>query len=161
MILTKDQIQDIQAVLAGTENGVSVYEQGKTQDDQGWYITKDSVSKHGKMLKSDDYESWDHDIDLDDFIEETKGLNLTALYAPARIAETDYEFTDWVQLAKYLGISEMVTLGVKIPSVIARRFKYFATSESDVSTKLRELILEYVRTKWQEKAEQLIYEEMI
>lgn len=159
MILTKEQIEDIQVILAGTEDGVRIYAQGKTKDDEGWFITKDSINKHGKIVDGD-YESWDI-VDLDNFIEETKGLNLIALPTTGKLTEEDYEITDWVQLAKYLGISEMVTVGAKVPAIIARRFKYFAANDSDISTKLRELILEYIRVQWQEKAEKLIYEETI
>lgn len=159
MILTKDQINDIQIILAGTDNGVNLYEMGKKKDDEGWRITKDSFYEFGKW-KDENYE-YHNEIDESTLLQKIKNKDLYAIYEYAEADAPNLTYKEWIHMEKDLGITNMVTLGVKVPAIIFRRFKYFATQESDVSNKLRELILEYLRIKWQEQAEQLIYEETI
>lgn len=161
MKIDLDRLENLHVIFAGADDGISLREKGKPINDNGWYISKDKIFREGKRdPKTGDIDDF-KDIGASEFFKEIKGLDLSAFFAMGwtKDEEEFKRFDEWEHLAEYLGISKMVTIGVKVPEIIAKRFKYFSSDESNVSTVLRELIINHLTQKWKDQAESLIYRE--
>lgn len=152
MRLDLDKLEDIRTALLQQPEGFIV-EFGLKGEEKQWCISSDGVFK----VKGDDVK----EITVEDFINEVGDRDVIA-YIFFRWDENNREvygvFEDWDKLANYLGISGLEVLSTKVPKIIAKRFEYFASMESNKSDVLRKLVLEYVKKKWVEEADKLIFE---
>ncbi|MEM3895375.1 hypothetical protein [Thermofilum sp.] len=156
--MDKDRLDELKTVLEPHEKDekffIEIREKNKSVDDDGWLISCDAFFR---VKPAKDYEV--KEIPEEIFLEDIKGKDVVA-YIPLEYVggkETYQKFEEWEHLAKYLGISELVVLSVKVPKIVAKRFEYFATREASKSEVLRKLITNYVKEKWVQEADKLIY----
>ena len=122
-----------------------------------WYITSNGYSELGPV-KDGDY-SYTQDLTRETLLKRIEGIELKgSIFLGYQSGESTYrDYEDWDDYAKAMGVSKLVAVSAKVPETIAKRFEFFANQTSNKSTKLRELIVEYVADQWKEQADDLIF----
>jgi len=134
-----------------------------------WYVGNRNINLFGEEDENGDsaiiatYSNEAGDRPYKECYEKIKGKDLKArLFLGYLDGKPRYKvFTDWEELAKVLGISELVTLATKVPKVVARRFMFFANEEGGRSSVLRSLVYDYVKKKMIEQIDTLMLKEDI
>ncbi len=150
MQIDEERLESLKATLMSEDDNISLNPVGKRSDlDPYYYITIDGGNSYWKNHKDN---TEPESLSDEELLKAIKGKELEGEIWK----EGEYfYYSDWEEYAKKIGVSKLVTLSVKIPEVIARRFAYFA---SDKDTKLRELIVEYVKKEWVSQAESLVFQ---
>ena len=167
MKLDEKRISQIQTVLTDDDDFVEFAEE---DFDEGlWYVSKDCIHRFGAKDESGEqyiektYSNRIGDRPYREFYEQIKGKELKArIFLGYHMGKPQYKvFTEWEDLAKAIGVSELVTLATKVPKVIAKRFTVFANMEGGRSNVLRNLVYEYVKKKMIENIDSLMFKEEI
>jgi len=158
MIIDAERLSQIQAVMYMEDDGVSFFVEGKASDkDIGWYVTNSNkIFEHG-AIRNGDYVYFEQ---TDTFLEKTKDKELVAKVDDSEGQEHRI-ISKWDELAKELGISELVVISTKVPKVIARRFEYFSERKGTKSEELRKLVIQYVKESMVGDIDRLMFKDNI
>ena len=150
--ITAEQVEQIQTLLIKEYGSVSFYKKGTTDEDGQWSISNSGISEFGP-IKDGDF-TFNKDRTVEQFLEFARENELLATVTLTGQTADYHHFEDWSHLARYMGISDLVVLSVKVPKRIAEKFQYYATRTTTISNKHRELIFKYVIKQIKENAEE-------
>ena len=166
MKLDPDKINQIQIVLIHEDDFVE-FADGKFEDGL-WYVSSDRIHRFGEETEEgskieETFSIVSSDRPYSEFYKQIEGKELAArIWVGKKAGHDEYQgFTNWEDLAKAIGISELVTLATKVPKTIAKRFTVFANQRSDRSSILRQLVYDYVKQQIIEQADSLMFKEEI
>jgi len=148
----KTQIERIQTMLYAEGAAVTFYKHGTKIEDGYWYVVEDGIYESGPMDKDGASEFYE-ERDIDGFIEFASKNNLAAVVNLDAKRGSDEPFEDWEHLARYMGVTDLVVISAKVPKRIAEKFQFYATKDTTVSNKLRELVYDFVVSSIKENAE--------
>lgn len=156
MRLDKERLEAIKTMILTDQDGVSLIEKGQKEGEGEYYISYDVFA----YVKGE--EVFDR-MSLDQIADAMKDKEYTAeIFLGWEMGkEAKEKIKEWEDLAKYLGISEMVTVATKIPKVVARRFEYFANQGSNKSDTLRKLVYAEVKKNMVDQVDRLMFRENI
>jgi hypothetical protein len=142
----------MQTMLYPANASVQFYRRGTKPEEGYWYITNDDISEAGPSNQEGGVEFYRHRT-VDSFIKFASDNDPIAIVNLDASIGSDEKFEDWEHLARYMGITDLVVLSTKVPKRIAEKFQYYATQETTVSSKLRELVYGFVVSSIKENAE--------
>lgn len=162
MELNKERIEHILITIINDEDNLSFYETGKDPDKLSYALFPSKIFKAINRTKDGDNESF-NEISIGTFLDEIKDKNITTqIFIGYKGNEEQYEeLTIYEDLAKHLGITELVTLATKVPKIIAKRFEFFANQTSSKSHELRKLVYKNVKENIVDQVDSLMFQEQI
>lgn len=144
MQINSEKLEQVQIVLRG-EDSVIFWAKGADQKNGYWRITWKAVGEFGKEdEKGEAKYNHRHPSTFTEWVKDKDMLAETTIYRPKGGYDQE-KFDDWDHLARFIGISDLVVVSTKIHKSVAKKLKYYAAKDSDVSATLRELIYKYVK----------------
>jgi len=163
MKLDKEKIELLQVVLTGTgDDGESVeFAEGNGFEKGLSYGVYPSKIYRYENKTEEDIES--KRISAEGLLKAIEGKEVRGRYFLGwDDQKQNYRYYDtWDELAKAMGVSQMVTLTTKIPKNVAKRFTVFANEDSSISETLRKLVYGYVQKYMADNSEKLMFRETL
>jgi hypothetical protein len=156
MQITKERLDSLKATFMSEEDSFSFYFKGKHKDgDTYFYCGLDG--KVSEWIQGKEDNDFKGNLDDEDFLKQIEGKELEGeFFLGYHVGEqSNVYLSDWEEYSKKMGVSKLVVLSTKVPEVIAKRFEFFADEKS---SKLRQLVVEYVKKQWIEKADSLVFQ---
>lgn len=164
MYLDENKLDEIRIMLIGDDQSIEFSPIKENFEKDMWIVyNKEKIS-----LRSHNEEKYDFGIKgsyySHEFLGKVNGVDLRArIFIHWEGDEEKYDiFDDYNELAKCIGVSNLVAVSSKIPQSVERKFRYFIQKEGkDKSTKIRELIYGFTKHSIEDNAEELMFKDTI